>query len=383
MTKRDYYEILGVNKDAVVDDIKKKYRKLAMKYHPDRVSAEKRKESEEQFKEISEAYAVLSDPNKRAQYDRFGHAGINNQYSAEDIFKGADFGSIFEDMGFGGSGVFDDIFSSFGFSTGGSRRARQGPRRGADLEYEMELTFKEAALGVEKTVTIKRNELCSVCQGERAAPGTEKGTCPVCKGAGQVGQSAGFFTIARTCENCYGEGIIIKNPCKSCRGSGKEVVERKISVKVPPGVDAGAHLRVRGEGEAGSKNGPRGDLYILLQLKPHDIFERHNNDVYCQVPISFVQAALGAEIEVPTLFDEKIKMKIPAGTQSEKIFKLTGKGFADLRGHSCGDQYVKVSVTVPTDLTSQQKKLLQEFAKNSGEEIKNESISEKIKNVFK
>ncbi|MBI4846262.1 MAG: molecular chaperone DnaJ [Candidatus Omnitrophica bacterium] len=380
MTKRDYYEILGVNKDASVDEIKKSYRKLAMKYHPDRVSSEKRKEAEEQFKEISEAYAVLTDTNKRAQYDRFGHAGINNQYSSEDIFRGADFSSIFEDLGFGGS-IFEELFSGGGSSSG--RRRRSGASRGADLEYELGLTFEEAASGIEKTIVINRRELCSSCDGEGAEPGTKKTTCPTCRGAGQVGQSAGFFTIARTCDSCRGEGVIIKNPCKTCRGSGKTPVERKINVKVPAGVDSGSHLRVRSEGEAGTKNGPHGDLYILINLKQHEIFERHQNDVYCKVPISFVEAALGTEIEVPTLFKEKINMKIPAGTQSEKVFRISGKGFADLHGYGKGDQYVKVHITVPTDLNAQQKKLLLEFAKLSGEDFRNETISEKIKKAFK
>ncbi|MBU4304066.1 MAG: molecular chaperone DnaJ [Candidatus Omnitrophica bacterium] len=376
MTKRDYYEILGVGKDASVDEIKKTYRKLAMKYHPDRVAPEKRKEAEEQFKEISEAYAVLSDEHKRAQYDRFGHAGINNQYSSEDIFRGADFGSIFEDLGFGG-GIFEDIFSGFG-----SRR-RQGPRRGADLEYELPLSLEEAAGGIEKTINIRRGENCSECGGEGAQPGTKKTTCTVCRGAGQVGQSAGFFTIARTCDTCHGEGTIIQKPCKSCRGQGKVSVERKINVKVPAGVDSGSHLRVRGEGEAGAKGGPRGDLYILIRLKAHDTFERHQNDVYCTVGVTFVQAALGTEIEVPTLYKEKIKMNIPTGTQSENVFRISGKGFADLRGYGKGDQYVKVHVKVPTDLSGQQKKLLMEFAQLSGEDVRNETITEKIKKAFK
>jgi len=380
MTKRDYYEILGVGKQAPVDEIKKAYRKLAMKYHPDRVAPEKRKQSEEQFKEISEAYAVLSDQNKRAQYDRFGHAGINNQYSSEDIFRGADFGSIFEDIGVGG-GIFDDIFSSFGFS--GSGRSRSRSQRGADLEYELRLTFEEAASGIEKNVLIKRREPCNICKGEGAKPGTKKQTCTVCKGNGQVGQSAGFFTIARTCEHCRGEGVIIETSCSSCRGTGKVAVERKINVKIPAGVDTGSHLRVRGEGEAGVKNGPRGDLYILINLKKHSVFERHQNDIYCKMPISFVQAALGTEIEVPTLYEGKIKMKIPAGTPSEKIFRISGKGFTDLRSYNKGDQYVQVHVTVPSRLNAQQRKLLLEFAKISPEDANNETISEKIKKVFK
>jgi molecular chaperone DnaJ len=351
-----------------------------MKYHPDRVAPEKRKESEEKFKEISEAYAVLSDANKRAQYDRFGHAGIDNRYSTEDIFRGADFSSIFEDMGFGGGGIFEDIFSSFGFGGGG--RSRRGPRRGADLEYQLQLSFEEAAKGLEKTITIRRGDTCTTCKGEGSQPGTKRITCPACKGSGQVGQSAGFFTIARTCDSCRGEGSIVTNPCKKCHGSGLVKVERKINIKIPAGVDSGSHLRVRGEGEPGAKGGPHGDLYILIRLKEHRIFERHGRDILCRVPISFVQAALGTEIEVPSIYGEKIKMKIPAGTQSEKIFRIGGKGFSDVHGHGKGDQYVKVNVTVPMNLNSKQKKALLEFAKLSGEDLKNESIAEKIKKAF-
>jgi len=385
MTKRDYYEILGVEKNASIDDIKKAYRKLAMKYHPDRVVPEKRKEAEEQFKEMSEAYAVLSDESKRAQYDRFGHSGIDGRYSTEDIFRNADFSSIFEDLGFGGGGGggFEDLFSGFGFSSSGQRSSRRGPRRGADLEYALSITFEEAATGLEKMIQIKRKEICDNCSGEGAQPGTKKTTCPVCKGAGQVGQSAGFFTIARTCDQCGGEGTIIQKPCSQCRGTGKISAERKINIKIPAGVDNGSHLRVRGEGEPGTKNGPRGDLYILIKLKNHNIFERHNNDIYCKVPISFAQAALGTEIEVPTIYNEKIKMKVPAGTQSEKVFRVTGKGFADLHGHGQGDQYVQVQVSVPTSLSLEQKRLLMEFARLGGEDITNESISEKIKKAFK
>ena len=235
MTQRDYYEILGVNKSAPEDDIKRAYRKLAMKYHPDRVSADQRKDAEERFKEISEAYAVLSDGQKRAQYDRFGHAGINGHYSMEDIFRGADFGSIFEDLGVGGS-IFEDIFSGLGF--GGSRRS--GPRRGSDLEQELKLTLEDAAAGCEKGVRVRRHEACAVCHGEGAKPGTKKETCPGCRGRGQVGQSAGFFTISRTCDRCRGQGVIIQAPCSACRGSGFTKAERTINVKVPAGVDSGS-----------------------------------------------------------------------------------------------------------------------------------------------
>lgn len=380
MTKRDYYEILGVSKDSSSEQIKKAYRQLALKYHPDRVEPEKRKQAEEQFKEISEAYAVLSDENKRAQYDRFGHAGIDGRYTYEDLFRSADFGSIFEDLGFGGS-IFDDIFSSFGFF--GQKTSRRGPSRGADLQYELEITLEEAASGIEKAITVKRREQCPTCNGEGAKPGTKKVTCPDCKGAGQVGTSAGFFTITHTCERCQGKGVIIQNPCKSCQGTGQMLAERKINVKIPPGVDTGSHLRMRGEGEAGTKGGPRGELYIVIQIKPHPIFERRDNDVYCRIPVSFVQAALGGELQVPTLHDGKVSLKIPSGTQSGKVFRLNGKGFSDLRGYGKGDQYVQVNVEVPINITAQQRKLLQEFEKLSQEETKSESIADKIKKAFK
>ncbi|MFH2138936.1 MAG: molecular chaperone DnaJ [Candidatus Omnitrophota bacterium] len=375
-TKRDYYEILGVSKESSIDEIKKSYRQLAMKYHPDRVTSDKRKEAEAQFKEISEAYAVLSDQNKRSQYNQFGHAGIDGRYSSEDIFRGADFSSIFEDFGFG------DVFSSFGFG-GGTRRSRGGSRRGADLEHSLTLTFEETASGVEKTISIRRREICSTCNGEGAKPGTKKVTCQTCQGQGQVGQSAGFFTIARTCDRCQGQGQIIETPCKDCQGAGMVATPRKIQVKIPAGVDSGAHLRVRGEGEAGTKGGPRGDLYVVIRLKQHDLFERHNNDVYCKMPVSFVTAALGGEIEVPTIYKETVRMKIPAGTQSNKMFRLSGKGFPDLRGHGKGDAYVVVHVAVPVNLTGAQKKLLQEFAKISGEDGNHKSFKEKIKKAFK
>ena len=378
MTKRDYYEILGVSKGTPVDEIKKTYRKLAMKYHRDRATDENRKTSEEKFKEISEAYAVLSDTNKRSQYDQFGHAGINNQYSSEDIFRGADFSSIFED--FGGS-IFEDLFGGGG---GGGRRTsrRASPRRGADLEYRLPLTYEEAAEGVERKISVRRNEQCTECRGEGAEPGSKKITCPACHGQGQVGQSAGFFTIARTCTSCQGEGQIIERPCKRCSGSGRVPADRKIQVKIPAGVDTGSHLRVRGEGEAGAKGGPRGDLFVAIQLTKHNVFERHENDVYCKVPVSFVVAALGGDIKVSTIYEEKVTMKIPAGTQSGKVFRLSGKGFPDLRGHVKGDQYAQVSITVPTSLTSTQKKLLQEFAQTTGDDTKQGSFKEKIKKAF-
>ncbi len=375
MTKRDYYEILGISKGSSLEELKKAYRKLALKHHPDRVPAEERKQAEEQFKEISEAYAVLSDDTKRAMYDRYGHAGIDSRFSNEDIFRNADFG----DFGFGG-GIFDEIFSGFGFSSGS---AGNRARRGSDLQHLVEISFEEAAAGVEKTVTINRRETCSVCKGEKAEPGTSKDTCPVCRGMGSVGQSAGFFTINRTCDRCGGAGFIIPNPCKNCRGSGRVSIERKINVKIPAGVDTGSQLRVRGEGEAGTNGGSRGDLYIVVKLQPHELFERNNSDIICKMPISFIQAVFGGEIEVPTLTSETTRLKIPAGTPSEKVFRIPEQGFPDVRGRRRGDLYVKVNVKVPKNLTGEQRKLLQEFARLSGEELPQPSIKEKIKKAFK
>jgi len=383
-TKRDYYEILGVKKEASKDEIKKIYRNLALKYHPDRVPQEKKKEAEEKFKEISEAYAVLSDDNKRAQYDQFGHAGIDSRYSYEDIFRGADFSSIFEDLGFGGS-VFEDIFEGFDFFGGGARtRRRGGPRRGSDLQHDMEISFEEAAFGTERHLIVPRYETCEVCRGSGIAPGSQKTTCTKCNGSGQIRQQAGFMYIARTCDKCGGEGQIIKNPCAHCRGTGRTTVERKIHVKIPAGVETGTRLRISGEGEAGLRGGPRGDLYVVIYVKPHKIFQRMDNDIACEVPINMVTAALGGEVEVPTL-EEKVRMKIPAGTQGGKVFRLKGKGIASLYRGTRGDELVRVLVETPANLTNEQKQLLQKFDQISNEKTNpiSKSFLDTIKNLFK
>jgi molecular chaperone DnaJ len=384
-TKRDYYEILGVGKSASKDEIKKAYRNLALKYHPDRVSPDKKREAEDKFKEISEAYAVLSDDQKRSQYDQFGHAGIDSRYSSEDIFRGADFSSIFEDLGFGG-GIFEDIFENFGFfSQGAGRRPSNRPRRGSDLQYDIEITFDEAAFGSERAIAIPRHEVCPACKGDGAKPGTKKQVCPVCQGSGKTTVQHAFgFMVTTTCSRCRGEGAKIKTPCPKCNGSGTVAVERKIHVKIPAGVEDGSRLRLSGEGEAGQKGGPRGDLYILVYVKPHPIFSRHGNDILCEVPISFAQAALGAEIEVPTL-EGKVKMAVPAGTQSGKIFRLKGKGITDLHERIRGDEHVRVIVETPTHLNSQQKKVLEEFSRVSGDDISpmKKTFADKIKEMFK
>ena len=382
-TKRDYYEILGVQKGASADEIKRSYRNLALKYHPDRVTVDKKKEAEDRFKEISEAYAVLSDPQKRSQYDRFGHAGIDSRYSAEDIFKGADFSTIFEDLGFGGS-IFEDIFDGFGMFGGGfSQRRRGGPTHGRSLEFEIGISFKEAAFGTKKTLTVPRNEMCQVCKGEGTAPGTGKTTCPSCKGKGQILQSTGFFSIRQTCPNCRGEGKIIKKPCSRCSGTGMNRETKRIEVSIPAGVDTGSRLRVQGEGEAGLNGGPRGDLFIYLRVKDHPIFERHGYDIICEVPISFPLAALGGEIDVPTL-NGRVVMKIPEGVQSGRIFRLAGKGIKRLRGYGTGDELVKIIVETPSRLNLEQKRILKEFAAACNGKVNplSKSFMDRVKKIF-
>ncbi len=383
-TKRDYYEILGISKTASVDEIKKAYRNLALKHHPDRVSSDKKKEAEEKFKEISEAYAVLSDEQKRSQYDQFGHSGIDSRYTSEDIFRGADFGSIFEDMGFGGS-IFEDIFENFGFFEQGQRRSSKRPRRGSDLQYDIEISFEEAAFGAERVIAIPRHETCPDCKGDGAKPGTKKHTCSTCGGSGKTTVQHAFgFVVTTTCPKCRGEGYIIKTPCPRCNGSGTIAAERKLHVKIPAGVEDGSRLRLSGEGESGAKGGPRGDLYVLIYVKPHTIFSRHGNDILCEAPISFVHAALGAEIEVPTL-EGKVKMTVPAGTQSGKIFRLKGRGIVDLHSRARGDEHIRVVVETPTRLNVQQKKLLEEFAKVGDGDINpmTKSFVDKLKEMFK
>ncbi|MGE4357136.1 MAG: molecular chaperone DnaJ [Candidatus Omnitrophota bacterium] len=363
MTKRDYYEILGVDRNASKEEIRAAFRKLAMQYHPDRVPPDKKKEAEEKFKEISEAYAVLSDDQKRAQYDQFGHAGIDGRYSYEDIFRGADFGSIFDDLGFGTS-IFEELFGDLGiFGTG--RRTTRRAGRGRDLQVNLEISFEEAARGTTKTIIVPRYEICSTCHGEGTKPGTKKIECSRCRGSGQTRVSHGFFTVSTTCSACQGTGYRIQTPCPTCRGQGREKVERRIEVKIPPGVDSGSHLRLSGEGEAGT-SGARGDLYVVIYVRPHPLFERHEDDIYLEVPVSFVTACLGGEVDVPTL-NGNVKMKIPPGTQSGKIFRIRGKGFPRLHGSGQGDELVRVVVEVPTELTAEQKKLLRDFASTLNE----------------
>ncbi|MGA2775542.1 MAG: molecular chaperone DnaJ [Candidatus Omnitrophota bacterium] len=382
-TKRDYYEILGVKKNATLDEIKKTYRELALRFHPDRVPHEQKKEAEEKFKEISEAYAVLSDSSKRALYDQYGHAGIDQRYAEEDIFKGADFSSVFQGMGdFGlGGGIFEEIFSDLGFDIFGSRgRVSGSRRRGRDLQISVEISLEEAAQGVEKTITVPRYEVCSTCSGSGAKPGSKKITCPQCRGSGRTVVSSGYFQLAQTCPRCSGEGAIIQSPCPNCRGEGKMKVTRKIKVNIPAGVDTGSNLRVRSEGESGTS--ARGDLYVIIEVKQHPVFKRHGNDLLIEINISLSKAILGAEIEVPTLTGH-VRMKIPAGTQSGKIFRLKEKGIPDVHGRSIGDELARVNVEIPVNLTPTQRKLIEEFASLSGETVDEETFTDKIRRTFK
>ncbi|HOW43136.1 MAG TPA: molecular chaperone DnaJ [Candidatus Omnitrophota bacterium] len=386
-TKKDYYEVLGVAKSASVDEIKKAYRQLAMKFHPDRVEPAQKKEAEEKFKEISEAYAVLSDTQKRQLYDQYGHSGIDQKYAYEDIFKGADFSSVFGGGGGFSGSIFEDIFGDLGFDIfggGGSSRSggRQNPRarRGRDLEITVSITLEEAAGGVEKSITVPRYEMCETCGGSGAKPGSKKITCTQCKGSGRVVVSSGFFQLAQTCPKCRGQGEFIQTPCPACGGEGRQRKTSTIRVKVPPGVDNGSNLRVRGEGEAGTAG--RGDLYVIIEVKPHSVFVRRGNDLITRISISVTKAILGADVDVPTL-EGKVSMKIPPGTQSGKIFRLKEKGVPDVHGHGVGDELVQVEVDIPTRLTAEQRKLIEDFARLSGEDASRESFGEKIKKTFR
>jgi len=363
--KRDYYEVLGVSKNTTKEEIKNVYRKLALQYHPDR---NKSPDAEEKFKEISEAYAVLSDDEKRQQYDMFGHAGIGAKYSSEDIFRGVDFGDIFRDSGFGFGG-FDSIFDVF---FGRQRRRQQGPQRGTDLRYDLEITLEDVASGFEREILVPRREHCEICKGRGAALGTEPRRCSRCNGTGQVQHttSTGFgqFIQIQTCSNCDGRGTIIDSPCKSCQGSGIISRNRKILVKIPKGIEEGSTLRLANEGEVGASGGPPGDLYVVIHVKPHKLFERRDSDILYEASISFPQATLGAEIDVPTI-DGKAELRIPAGTQSHTVFRLKGKGLPHLNSFNRGDELVRVKIITPTKLTARQRELLMELAKEADQNV--------------
>ena len=352
MAKRDYYEVLGVERNVSTADLKKAYRRVAMKHHPDRNPGDKT--SEEKFKEASEAYEVLSDPQKRAAYDQYGHAGVDQSAGMGGAGAGGfgNFSDIFGD-------VFGDIFG------GGGRRQRGGPARGSDLRYTLDLSLEDAVRG--STVQIKVPTLvhCKTCHGSGAKAGSKPTTCTTCGGVGQVRMQQGFFSVQQTCPNCHGRGTIISDPCGSCHGQGRVEETKTLSVKVPAGVDTGDRIRLGGEGEAGMEGGPAGDLYVQINVREHAIFQRDGRDLYCEVPIDFVQAAMGGELEVPTL-DGRVKLKVPAETQTGKLFRLRGKGVTPVRGGPAGDLMCRVVVETPVNLNTKQKDLLKQFADTMG-----------------
>ncbi len=374
MAKRDYYEVLGVNKGASADEIKRAYRRMAMKYHPDKNPDDKA--AEEKFKECAEAYEVLSDAEKRKQYDQFGHEGLRG--SGMHDFSRMNVDDIFSMFG------FDDLFGGI-FGGRGRRTAkpRTGPARGFDLETTVELTLGEIANGAEKTIEFTRQDSCTECGGSGAAKGSKPSRCPTCKGQGQVARSSGFFQMVSECPQCRGSGDIITNPCKHCKGTGRIPKKRMVSIKIPPGVHEGQGIRVAGEGEPGRYGGPRGDLYCYVRIKQHDFLERNGNDLIAVVPITFTQATLGATIDVPSL-EGKRELKVPPGTQYGSVFRIKGKGLPDIRTHRRGDQLVQVTIETPTKLNSAQEDLLREFAKTENKRVspKAQGFFEKLKKSF-
>ena len=344
MAKRDYYEILGVDKGASEKDLKKAYRRMAMKYHPDRSPDDK--EAEEKFKEASEAYEILSDPQKRAAYDQYGHDAVNSQMGG---------------AGAGGFGNFSDIFGDvFGDIFGGSSRGGRGHRRGSDLQYTLQVALEQAVKGTTAKIKVPTLVVCKTCNGSGARPGSKPITCATCGGVGQVRMQQGFFSVQQTCPTCHGQGTIIQDPCRDCHGQGRVEETKTLSVKVPPGVDNGDRIRLSGEGEAGPAGSMAGDLYVQISVKRHDIFERDGANLHCEVPISFVDAVLGGELEVPTL-DGRVKLKVPAETQTGKLFRLRGKGVAPVRSNTHGDLLCRVVVETPVSLSNKQKDILREF----------------------
>jgi molecular chaperone DnaJ len=374
--QRDYYEVLGVSRTASVEEIKGAYRKSALKWHPDR-NPENKQEAEVKFRECTEAYSVLSDQQKRQVYDTYGHAGLSGAGAGVDFN-----GTIFQD--------FHDIFGDFFgledmFGGGSGRRGRGRSQRGADLRYDMSLTFEEAATGVATKIKLPRQEYCEACNGTGAKKGTGVVACQTCGGRGQLAYQQGFFTITRTCPACQGAGQIIRERCPECRGQGRIEREKTIELRIPPGVDTGTRLRVAGEGEPGPNGGPAGDLYVVLDVKEHSFFERRGADLYCTIPVSIAQAALGTELQVPGLQGEE-RLKIPEGTQSGAVFRLKGKGLADPRGGGRGDLYYHVRVMTPTKLSREQRRLIEELGTSLKVENKpaerNSSIFDKVKDIF-
>ena len=347
MAKRDYYEVLGVNRDADDEAIKKSYRKLAMKFHPDRNPDDKG--AEEKFKEAKEAYEVLSDEQKRAAYDRYGHAGVDHSAGGAGMGAGAGFTSFTDAFG----DIFGDIF-------GNARGGRSSVYRGADLRYNLDIALEQAAHGTDTKIRIPTHEACETCNGSGAKAGTQPKTCTTCSGHGQVRLQQGFFSIQQTCPKCHGTGKVIAEPCQACHGAGRVKKQKTLSVKIPAGVDEGDRIRLAGEGEPGVNGGPPGDLYVQIQVKPHPVFQRDHDDLHCEMPISFATAALGGEIEIPTL-DGSAKIKVPAESQSGKVFRLRGKGIKGVRSHAHGDLLCHVVIETPVNLTERQKELLREF----------------------
>lgn len=359
-TQRDYYEILGVQKGADEATIKKAYRALVMKYHPDRVPEAEKKQAEEKFKEISESYAVLSDAKKRQLYDQYGHAGIDSRFSTEDIFRGANFGD-FSDI-FGGGSIFEELFGGGGLGSifGGGGTTTRRMRRGQDVNHEIEIPLEEAAVGCSKSLKFTRFENCKKCRGSGAEPGSRKITCSTCHGKGQVISGMGFINIAQTCPTCHGEGVSIGVKCSNCRGQGKVRVSKSLKINIPAGVDSGSVLRLKDEGHHGA--GGYGSLYLHIGVAKHRIFERNGSNLKCRIKISMVKAVLGAEVEIPTLMG-KAKMKIPAGTQVHSIFRLKNKGVIDFRTKCLGDQLVEVDIDIPKKISGKERKLLEEFGR--------------------
>jgi molecular chaperone DnaJ len=378
MAKRDYYQVLEVSREVSFEEIKKSYRKLAVKHHPDKNPGDHA--AEEKFKELGEAYEVLSDPQKRAAYDQHGHAAFDPRQRARGGFGGGfhDPAEIFRDV-FGGSGsIFENLF-------GGGRQADPSePQRGDDLRYDLEISLEEAALGCEKEISVTKLDQCETCHGSGAEHGSKLKTCATCGGRGQVLMARGIFSIAQTCPHCKGAGRILEKPCKTCHGNGKKERTSKIKLRIPPGVDAGSRLRSSGNGEAGFRGGPNGDLYVVLHVREHEIFKRDGDDLICEVPVSFIQATLGGEIEVPTL-ENKMTVKVPAGTQPNALFRIKGRGVKNLQGYGHGDLHVRVQLEVPTRLNHEQKAKLQEFAAlcNGQETPLAQGFFEKAKKFFK